>query len=163
MGLRRLPVVLGVLLLAGCPPDLGDDVSLGPEVRCEAPVDGFDRLTEEGEARGLDVELGLDVAQGHGCNYIPGAVSASDLDADGSAELLVGSPFGEGAVYVFEAPLSASMELTDATTTIIGAVDGGEFGASLAVFADLDGDGIGEVAIGAPTEQTVELFTGLTY
>ena len=99
----------------------------------------------------------------HGEPGIGAALEISDLDADGSAELLVGSPFGEGAVYVFEAPLSASMELTDATTTIIGAVDGGEFGASLAVFADLDGDGIGEVAIGAPTEQTVELFTGLTY
>lgn len=96
------------LLLAGCPeptPGSSDDddatgddddatagaeaeVLPGPTVSCDAPVEGFDRFTEEGVARGLDFNLAYQSGP-KPCFEVLGAVVSSDLDGDGDPDLLL--------------------------------------------------------------------------
>jgi len=88
--------------------------------------------------------------------------AGGDLDGDGRAELVVGAPgFADtsgaqhaGAVFVFGADaldaLSGEAQATDlADWMITGTVDGGRFGSAVAT-GDFDGDGVDDLAVGAP-------------
>ena len=77
----------------------------------------------------------------------------SDRDGDGVADLLVGLP---GAITVAE-PLGRPGRialLSAATGDVIAAVEGlspdDQFGTSCCELADLDGDGLREILVGAP-------------
>ena len=85
------------LALAACgptdePPDEvppAEGFDYGPEVTCEDPYTGFDRLTEEASARGLTVPMddpeeiyGFEL-QGRG-----GGLLVTDLDGDGDQDLV---------------------------------------------------------------------------
>jgi len=92
------------------------------------------------------------------------SVAARDLDADGFAELIVGAPHENlgarvdaGALTVLPGsaggPLGiGSRRWTEGTTGVPGQVEYGDvFAAALGV-GDFNGDGFGDVAIGAPGE-----------
>jgi len=64
-----------------------DGVEVGPEVVCDEPTSGFDRLVDEAAVRGLDFDQ-AGVEQNHGLNS--GGVVATDLDGDGDVDLLLG-------------------------------------------------------------------------
>ncbi|MCZ6851907.1 MAG: hypothetical protein O7F17_09720 [Planctomycetota bacterium] len=86
-----------------------------------------------------------------------------DLDADGVADLAIGAPHDDdagpnrGAVWV----LLVNSDGTVKTHQKISATNGGftgildsddRFGRSLASLGDLDGDGVGDLAVGAPDD-----------
>ena len=89
----------------------------------------------------------------------PGAIgtastAAGDLDGDGGFELVVGAPetTGQvGRVYLFEVEGAERTTTLTAAAVISGRDAGDGFGTSLLSRMDLDGDGIDDLAVGAPS------------
>ncbi|MFN0124480.1 MAG: Ig-like domain-containing protein [Blastocatellia bacterium] len=86
------------------------------------------------------------------------SIAVGDLDGDGVADLAMGAPFANGAgfdhgrVYIFFGRLQngiIDLQFTNANLTLTGENAGDWFGASLAI-ADVNGNGIGDLLIGAP-------------
>ncbi|MCK6526167.1 integrin alpha [Myxococcota bacterium] len=88
---------------------------------------------------------------------VGGAVAVvPDVDGDGVADLLVGSPgygAGDGRVALFLGRSAASWSLTlmeDANTVFVTTGEHEELGAQVGGLGDVDGDGRGEIWMGAP-------------
>lgn len=81
------------------------------------------------------------------------------LGEDGLAEIVIGAPGTDssaGAVWLVSAPLQAgSAPVSSLATAGWTTSAGGQLGAALAHLGDADGDGVAELAIGAPV-QSVE-------
>lgn len=79
-----------------------------------------------------------------------------DLDGDGVADLAIGAPTAaiagirRGAVLLVSGATGATLR------EIVGERAGAEHGIMVAAVDDLDGDGVGEVAIGAPADASTE-------
>ena len=103
----------------------------------------------EGETRSLDATLVGPVAG----SALGSRVAVADLDGDGTSELLVGASghtdtsVDQGAVYVIEPSALLSGEL--GTPHVLKGPESSHLGFSLVV-EDFDGDGLAEIAAGAP-------------
>lgn len=86
---------------------------------------------------------------------------ASDVDGDGCDDLVVGAYFHDGpagddtgAFYVYgrdcDAGTPPSCDLPDLKFSVVGTTAGELLGRSVAGVGDLDGDGRGDVLVGAP-------------
>ncbi|XP_032691162.1 integrin alpha-9-like isoform X2 [Odontomachus brunneus] len=87
--------------------------------------------------------------------YFGAALTSCDINNDGKDELVVGAPqwtkdMDEGCVYIFTTQHSANLKLS---TKIEGEIAGGRFGSTLMCLGDVDYDGYGDIAIGAPYEE----------
>ncbi|MBF9223212.1 beta strand repeat-containing protein [Hymenobacter ruricola] len=89
-----------------------------------------------------------------GSNFGGSLASAGDVNADGYADVLVGAQgpdagTGQGRAYFY---LGSSTGLATPTATLAepGAINGNNFGGSLASAGDVNGDGYSDVLVGAP-------------
>ena len=82
-----------------------------------------------------------------------------DVDGDGLPDLAIGAPLNDGgsedagAVYIVagsSAALATAFPLTSANGIVRGAEEGGRFGQELVAAGDVDGDGHGDLLVGAP-------------
>ena len=95
-----------------------------------------------------------------GDNFGRAVALAGDLDGVGVSEIIVGAPGYDdatagadaGAVYVLSgAAVAAGADLPTATLAlIVGSAKSGGLGGAVAGGVDLDGDGLGELFLGAP-------------
>lgn len=166
------------------------DARFGAAIACSASLDG-DTLAElvvgSPFAEGADDRPGSGIVQlwrgaggfGGGAalrklvgpeaeGWFGSAVATGDMDGDGAPELIIGAPGVNfesaaneqdtaGAVYVFRgSDISSSLNLPDflgeapePIVTLRGVDGRGRFGSSL-LLADMDGDGLDDLLVGAP-------------
>ncbi len=104
--------------------------------------------------------------------FLGQALAVGDLDGDRYSDLLIGSPLhdsGEladaGVVHLFvgsawqDAMGQQALSTDDATSTFVGSAAYDSLGTSIAT-GDLDGDGMGEILVGIPYLDDVELDAG---
>ncbi|XP_067204959.1 integrin alpha-9-like [Linepithema humile] len=97
--------------------------------------------------------------------YFGAVLTSCDINNDRKHELIVGAPqwskdTDEGRVYIFT---SRRKDKFEKPQTIDGAIVGGRFGAAVMCLSDIDYDGYGDIAVGAPYEEdggAVYIFNG---
>jgi hypothetical protein len=142
-------------LMVGAPEH---DGSAGAAYVLFGPVSGTSSLAD------ADV-----VVPGEGAGDEAGAVLATgDVDGDGRGDLLVGGDgdddggSGAGAVWVIADPAAgASMSAADAK--FVGEDAGDQAGTAVASGADVDGDGIDDLLVGAPGDDDSAADAGAVY
>jgi hypothetical protein len=89
---------------------------------------------------------------GEGDGFGSAVLDAGDVDGDGASDVLVSAPDGGGTVYLFSsASLGASDVLmaSEADASWLG-TPGSVLGTSMVSMGDVDGDGLSDLALGAP-------------
>ncbi|MCK6531226.1 FG-GAP-like repeat-containing protein [Myxococcota bacterium] len=93
--------------------------------------------------------------------------SAGDVDRDGSPDLLVGAQEaagGRGRAYLLRGPLgTGTRSLSTADAVLTGERTGDRAGWSVAGAGDTDGDGYGDLLIGAPWQNDAGSYAGAAY
>ena len=110
----------------------------------------FGPITTSGTlSSGADVTL-----NGASSERAGSALFTADWDGDGTDDLAVGAPYyssNTGQIYVLSGPVTTSGNLsTQASSTLSGAASGDYAGSFLHGGCDVDGDGMDELLIGAP-------------
>lgn len=97
---------------------------------------------------------------------------ASDLDGDGYGDLIVGSMYdddaggGSGAMYLYygsRTGLSGTTSLSAADLKVRGVAASDNAGGAAAAIGDFDGDGVGDVVLGAALADTGGSASGTAY
>jgi hypothetical protein len=97
------------------------------------------------------------------------SLASSDLDGDGAMDLILGAPNHDasedwmGAVYVVPGRELGREELSLGAPTGTGLGRANYLGWSVAGLADRDGDGLGEVLVGAPGQDDRATLAGAVY
>ncbi|MBN1336393.1 MAG: FG-GAP repeat protein [Deltaproteobacteria bacterium] len=123
-------------------------------------------VTSDLDLSAADAKL---VGEGAGDRAGYAVASAGDCDGDGHADLLVGSTNNDeggvdsGAVYLLYGPVTSHLYLSAADAKFAGAAAGDETGLSTGSAGDVDGDGYGDLIIGAWGDDEGGLQAGVAY
>ena len=124
-------------------------------LQTDGTVSSFQRIDQHDG--GLPPGLGIDPQE----RFATSLAYLGDLDGDGVGDILVGEPEDDdgglrrGAVWVLfldaGGTVKAFQKISSTSGGFAGALeDSDTFGRSVAAIGDLDGDGVTEVAVGAP-------------
>ncbi len=140
-------------------PDGADDCLQGVDGDCDGDVEGCLAGLGDARAKLLGEEDGDSAGK---------SVAGADADGDGRADLLVGAKYHSseaqhgGAVYLLVGPVAGTVELASASARILGGQADQNVGQRV-TGADLDGDGLGEILIGASGDSASVADSGAVY
>ena len=135
-----------------------DDIAIGAYGHDATATDAGSVYVYYGTATGISVasELKLTASDGAaGDRYGAAVAVARDLDGDGTDDLLVGAYYsdgranGSGSAYVYYGSASGVSAASEVKLTASDGATTDLFGYALATAGDLDGDGYGDLLIGA--------------
>jgi hypothetical protein len=129
-------------LIIGSPTkSLGNSSSVGAVYAFWGPIDGQLSFSD---ANALLIGENQDDRFGE-------SVAVGSVTEASQNQLLISSPNYEdrGAVFIYESDLVGQENLSDAELMIEGEVSGDSFGVTIAEIKDLNGDGIGDLSVGA--------------
>ena len=139
-----------------------EEVCDGRDNDCDGQIPEYDTLTSGDRSCASLASVAVATISGRIYEAVGRSVAGvGDVDGDGVPEVLVGAPFHDeggaeswgGQAYVFRgADLAAGGEFTtsDAWVTIVGDHESAGAGLAVAAAGDLDGDGLADLALGAP-------------
>lgn len=146
----RVGSVVGLsLLLAAAAPAAAQPTHVLAQQKIAAASGGFTGVIDEDDRLGAVVEV------------------IGDLDSDGTADLAVGAPLDDdggkdrGAVWILflnpDGTVREHRKISDTAGGFTGVLDDDDhFGNGLAALGDLDGDGVVDLAVGAPNDDDVD-------
>ncbi len=111
----------------------------------------------------LSAAADLTFGVGDANSWFGWSIATGDIDGDGLNDLAIGAPGAEstvGAVHIWSGAQIQGGDIAAPTHTLLGVESGGRFGWSTHI-ADINGDGIGDLLIGAPYVNPTG--TGATY
>lgn len=147
-------------LLLGDPQDGAHGYATGGAWVVPGPLNG------SVEARAVAVAQLVGEAQDDQAGWA--VAGPGDVDGDGFADVLVGAPGNDalgtdaGAAYLLYGPVAGEVALGSADVVLRGTFAGDEAGYALAGGGDLDGDGLPDLAVGAPSADVSGTTAGLT-
>lgn len=152
--------------------DCDDTNSLVNPAATETCDDGLDNDCDGGPGSCLlsgEIELSAADAKFTGeesSDYAGWSLASGDMNGDGVDDILVGAAYqgstNAGAAYLVNGPVSGEKDLAIADATFVGTYDTGNAGTSVAS-ADMNGDGIADVLVGAPWEDRYAYISGSIY
>ncbi len=98
-----------------------------------------------------------------------GLSRAGDVDGDGIEDILVGAVYNDnggsrsGCSYIFYGPVAGTHDLSTADALLVGEPGGGVSGYAVSEAGDTNGDGFGDVVIGAHGRAALGSYTGAAY
>jgi hypothetical protein len=130
---------------------VADYVAGGPAYEWFPPGNGHVLICS-----GATGAIRFDLAGAVGAEFGAAVARAGDVDGDGVEDVAVGAPTdGNGVVYVYSGASATLLR------TLSGSAAGSRFGTSLAYLGDVDGDGVGDLAVGAPADASGGTQLGL--
>jgi VCBS repeat protein/FG-GAP repeat protein len=158
-GVSSLPGVggLSVAWLADLNGDgVADYVAGGPSLTGGPGLPGTPGSGRALICSGADGSILFDLFGGVGAAFGFAVARAGDIDGDGVEDVAVGAPLeGNGAVYFFSGATGTQLR------KLSGPSAGCQFGTSIADLGDVDGDGVRDLAIGAPLDSSSGSNLGL--
>ena len=147
-----------------------DDMLVGAYADGLSGVDAGGAYVVTGPLSG-DIDLPSQRAIFTGVNAVDWAGYDVDsvVDADGGVSFLVGAPYEDaggskaGAVYVIDSAHTGTFSLAGAEAKLVGEVSLDRAGTALASTGDVDGDGLGDIVVGAWGDSTVGSRSGAAY
>jgi hypothetical protein len=91
---------------------------------------------------------------------------AGDTDGDGHREVLIGADranSGAGIVYLLQGHITGTHDVDNGIAHFVGSTVGDAFGTAIAGGKDMNGDGLDDILIGAPGEDTAGDNAGAAY